>query len=151
MRGVINNNNFTLNFLLKISKLFNFGLIMKFLCWFSCFQSGNGGAPPVPPQRHSSIRPNAPTTLVTQNSNFNSITNTNTNLNPALTNSYNNNNNISMNNNNTNTNNVSRLVVDLENKFAKRFHNVTEFPKPPPFLNIPKSYPSRVVKATNGM
>lgn len=121
---------------------------MKFLCWFPCFQSGNGGAPPVPPQRHSSIRPNAPTTLVGQSCNFNS-SNNNSNPNPAALSSLHSNN-IMMNNNNNN-NNVSRLVVDLENKFAKRFHNVTEFPKPPPFLNIPKSYPSRVVKATNGM
>lgn len=46
---------------------------------------------------------------------------------------------------------VGRLVIDLETKFGKRFHNVTEFPKPPPFLNIPKIYPSRPLKATNGM
>lgn len=46
---------------------------------------------------------------------------------------------------------VGRLVIDLEAKFGKRFHNVTEFPKPPPFLNIQKIYPSRTLKATNGM
>jgi len=46
---------------------------------------------------------------------------------------------------------VGRLVNDLETKFGKRFHNVTEFPKPPPFLNIQKVYPSRTFKATNGM
>lgn len=46
---------------------------------------------------------------------------------------------------------VSRLVIDLEAKFGKRFHNVTEFSKPPPFLNIEKMYPSRTLKASNGM
>lgn len=46
---------------------------------------------------------------------------------------------------------VSRLVIDLEAKFGKRFHNVTEFSKPPPFLNIQKMYPSRTLKASNGM
>lgn len=53
--------------------------------------------------------------------------------------------------NNSNANAVSRLVIDLESKFGKRFHNVTEFPKPPPFVNIQKVYPRRTVKATNGM
>lgn len=44
-----------------------------------------------------------------------------------------------------------RVVIDLEAKFGKRFHNVTEFSKPPPFLNIQKIYPSRALQASNGM
>ena len=51
----------------------------------------------------------------------------------------------------SNANAVSRLVIDLETKYGKHFHNVTEFPKPPPFLNIQKEYPSRTVKTANGM
>lgn len=53
--------------------------------------------------------------------------------------------------NSNNANAVSRLVIDLESKFGKHFHNVTEFPKPPPFVNIQKVYPSRTVKTANGM
>ncbi|XP_037941556.1 uncharacterized protein PB18E9.04c-like, partial [Teleopsis dalmanni] len=94
-------------------------------------QSSNtgSGAPPVPPQRHSSIRANAPITPPTTASA------------PLFGNN--------IGNNISNANSVSRLVVDLEAKFGKRFHNVTEFPKPPPFLNVQKIYPSRTVKATN--
>jgi hypothetical protein len=54
-----------------------------------------------------------------------------------------------------NMNAVNRLVVDLEAKFSQQFHKVTEFPKPPPYLNVEKSYPSRLLnnntkQSTNG-
>uniref|UniRef100_A0A0A1X434 WAS/WASL-interacting protein family member 2 n=1 Tax=Zeugodacus cucurbitae TaxID=28588 RepID=A0A0A1X434_ZEUCU len=88
--------------------------------------TGNSVAP-VPPQRHSSIRANAPLTPPTAN-----------------------NNNMPMFGNNAagqlaHANSVSRLITDLESRFV--FHNVTEFPKPPPFLNIPKIYTAKA----NGM
>lgn len=37
---------------------------------------------------------------------------------------------------------ISRIVSDLETKFAGRFHTVNEFPAPPPFQNTHKTYPS---------
>lgn len=40
----------------------------------------------------------------------------------------------------------NRITVDLEAKFGHLFHNVTEFPPPSPFTNLPKSYPSRNAK-----
>lgn len=43
----------------------------------------------------------------------------------------------------------NRVIIDLEAKFSHLFHNVTEFPPPPPFTNLPKSYQS--TKATTGM
>lgn len=81
----------------------------------------------MPPQRHSSIRANAPLTPPTG-----------VNTAPTFGNS-------------NSANAVSRLVIDLESKYGKRFHNVTEFPKPPPFLNMSKTYFRRAVKETNGM
>lgn len=37
----------------------------------------------------------------------------------------------------------NKLIIDLEAKFGKGFHNVNEFFKPPPFLNLQKKYPSQ--------
>lgn len=34
------------------------------------------------------------------------------------------------------------MVIDLDAKFAHKFHKVTEFCAPPPFINIAKTYPS---------
>lgn len=48
-------------------------------------------------------------------------------------------------------NSVNRIIVDLEAKFANRFHNVTDFSKPAPFLNCDKHYPSRNTRAKNGI
>lgn len=46
---------------------------------------------------------------------------------------------------------ITRLVVDIESRFSYRFHNVSEFPAPRPFMNIDKSYPSRSVRQANGI
>lgn len=43
----------------------------------------------------------------------------------------------------------SRRIIDLEAKF--QFHSVMDFPQPKPFLNVTKHYPSRAMRATNGM
>ncbi|XP_055705145.1 WAS/WASL-interacting protein family member 1 isoform X3 [Phlebotomus papatasi] len=72
--------------------------------------------PPVPPQRHSSIRNSAGTTSMSGNYQGESV------VQESIGN--------------------GRLVIDLEARFAMRFHNVTEFPKPPPFVNSPKMYAS---------
>uniref|UniRef100_A0A336MI93 CSON012699 protein n=1 Tax=Culicoides sonorensis TaxID=179676 RepID=A0A336MI93_CULSO len=42
------------------------------------------------------------------------------------------------------TTSISRIVSDLETKFAGRFHTVNEFPAPPPFQNTYKTYPSQI-------
>lgn len=39
---------------------------------------------------------------------------------------------------------ITRLVVDLEARYSLLFHNVSEFPQPHAFMNLDKSYPSRV-------
>ncbi|GAB0096113.1 hypothetical protein DMENIID0001_115820 [Sergentomyia squamirostris] len=44
-----------------------------------------------------------------------------------------------------------RLVIDLEARFATRFHSVTEFSKPPPFTNMPKVYPSAQISRTSNV
>ncbi|EDW33621.1 GL11837 [Drosophila persimilis] len=98
--------------------------------------SGSGAGAPVPPQRHSSIRPNAPLTPPTHMANASHQFGSNSGLSAG---------------GGAGCATVGRLVIDLETKFGKRFHNVTEFPKPPPFLNIQKIYPSRTFKASNGM
>lgn len=41
--------------------------------------------------------------------------------------------------------------VEIDAKFSHLFHNVTEFPPPSPFTNLPKMYPSRNIKTTTGM
>uniref|UniRef100_A0A1B0C9E1 WH2 domain-containing protein n=1 Tax=Lutzomyia longipalpis TaxID=7200 RepID=A0A1B0C9E1_LUTLO len=71
--------------------------------------------PPVPPQRHSSIRSS---TGATMSDNNESIGN-------------------------------GRMVIDLEAKFAMRFHAVTDFPKPSPFTNAPKNYASSHTSRTS--
>ncbi|XP_037815987.1 WAS/WASL-interacting protein family member 2-like [Lucilia sericata] len=94
------------------------------------YKTRTSGAPPVPPQRYSSMRgsaPGTPPTGITAAPTFGGNSSSN------------------------NANAVSRLVIDLETKYGKHFHNVTEFPKPPPFVNIQKVYPSRTVKTANGM
>ncbi|XP_026842272.1 WAS/WASL-interacting protein family member 3 isoform X1 [Drosophila persimilis] len=96
--------------------------------------SGSGAGAPVPPQRHSSIRPNAPLTPPTHMANASHQFGSNSGLSAG---------------GGAGCATVGRLVIDLETKFGKRFHNVTEFPKPPPFLNIQKIYPSRTFKASN--
>ena len=45
---------------------------------------------------------------------------------------------------------INRIIVDLESKFADRFHNPTEFPKPGHFMKTEKSYPS-LSRAKNGI
>lgn len=45
---------------------------------------------------------------------------------------------------------MNRIIVDLESKFADRFHNPTEFPKPAPFFKSEKQYPS-LSRAKNGI
>ncbi|XP_055694580.1 uncharacterized protein LOC129796554 isoform X6 [Lutzomyia longipalpis] len=71
--------------------------------------------PPVPPQRHSSIRSS---TGATMSDNSESIGN-------------------------------GRMVIDLEARFAMRFHAVTDFPKPSPFTNAPKNYASSHTSRTS--
>ncbi|ALC42793.1 Vrp1, partial [Drosophila busckii] len=90
---------------------------------------------PVPPQRHSSIRANTPLTPPTHLAN--------------ATHNFGSSGVLSSSTASTGAS-VGRLVIDLEAKFGKRFHNVTEFPKPPPYLSIQKVYPSlSTLKATN--
>lgn len=36
----------------------------------------------------------------------------------------------------------NQKTIDIDAKFGHLFHNVTEFPPPSPFTNLPKSYPS---------
>lgn len=45
---------------------------------------------------------------------------------------------------------INRIIIDLESKFADRFHNPTEFPKPVPFYKMEKHYPS-LSRAKNGI
>lgn len=45
---------------------------------------------------------------------------------------------------------MTRLVVDLEARYALLFHNVSEFPAPRPFINVEKSYPSKALRQANG-
>jgi hypothetical protein len=48
---------------------------------------------------------------------------------------------------------ITRLVVDLEARYALLFHSISEFPAPKQFMNIEKSYPSRAVavRPSNGI
>jgi hypothetical protein len=47
---------------------------------------------------------------------------------------------------------ITKLVVDLESRYALLFHNVSEFPAPRAFSNLEKSYPSRAVRqGANGI
>ena len=80
-------------------------------------------APPAPPQRHSSIR----------NSN-NGSSNT---LNQKHL---------------DNSTDIGKILVDLELRYARQFHNETDFPKPQRFLDLDKTYPSRssTVRQSNG-
>lgn len=39
-----------------------------------------------------------------------------------------------------------KLVVDLEARYSLLFHAMSELPPPKPFLNVPKSYPSKAVR-----
>lgn len=45
---------------------------------------------------------------------------------------------------------MTRLVVDLEARYALLFHNVSEFPAPRHFMNVEKSYPSKALRQANG-
>ncbi|CRK87937.1 CLUMA_CG001723, isoform A [Clunio marinus] len=82
---------------------------------------GNNQAPPEVPRRHSSMR--------------NSIEN-GANGKHQKSNS---------------NQSITRLVVDLEARYALLFHNVSEFPSPRPFMNVEKSYPSRAIRQANGI
>lgn len=48
---------------------------------------------------------------------------------------------------------VTSMVVDLEGRYSFMFHKSSEFPLPKPYLNVPKSYPSKgvVMRQQNGM
>lgn len=82
----------------------------------------NSQVPPEVPRRHSSMR--------------NSLDNGANNRFPSP---------------NPNQKQVTRLVVDLEARYSLLFHSVSEFPRPPPFLNVNKTYPSKAVGPANGM
>lgn len=84
----------------------------------------NPNAPPVP-QRHSSMRNSqsnltAGTTVVYQSQNSHSTQQLN----------------------HAGQIRTIAQTIDIEAKFSHLFHNVTEFPPPAPFTNLPKSYPS---------
>ena len=83
--------------------------------------------PPVVPQRHSSIRNSAGNGSITSNNRYPSSPNPNQS--------------------------ITKMIVDLESRYATLFHNETEFPKPKAFLSLEKAYPSRASlrQSTNGI
>lgn len=99
-------------------------------------------APPLPPHRNSP----APPPPVRQSSNQPTTTTTNS-IAPPVPQRHS-----SMRTNSVPaTTRTPRITVDLETKFGHMFHNVTEFPPPSPFTNLPKSYPSRNAKTAPGI
>ncbi|XP_059608818.1 WAS/WASL-interacting protein family member 1 isoform X2 [Phlebotomus argentipes] len=78
--------------------------------------------PPVPPQRHSSIRNSSGTSMSGTYGGETATVESN-----------------------------GRLVVDLEARYAVMFRSVTEFPRPQPFANIPKIYASSHTSRTSNV
>lgn len=120
--------------------------------------SPNGSAPPLPPHRTCPAPPppmrqasnTANNTSLSTNSGAPPVPLRHSSMNRASNTSVSPHNSQPNNHNNSGSRDSNKMVIDIEAKFGHLFHNVTEFPSPPPFTNVPKTYPSRSNKTATG-
>lgn len=112
--------------------------------------STDASAPPLPPHRLSSQgqpRPQQPTPPVIANQAPPEVPRRHSSMRNSIENGANG----KYQSPNPNNQPITKLVVDLESRYALLFHNVSEFPAPRPFMNLEKNYPSRGVRQANGI